>query len=130
MGQCDGIANFWHDFRIFMPMVATVKYLLLAICLTGFLNHATGQKKVPKTDNDIVCMEAKQRALRDHKRKQLKYYAFGIAAPSKQFIDSLKHYHVHTVSLGCTADQQMMCYNAVVDSIVYKLYSVNIHKIR
>jgi hypothetical protein len=110
-------------------MWRTTKYLLITGCLFGFLTSLKAQEKRAKKDSNDACYDAKQNALRDHRKNQLKYYAFGIAAPSQKFIDSLEYYHVTTVSLGCMADART-CYNTAVDSIIYSLYKVHIHNIR
>lgn len=72
------------------------------------------------------CGSQRQIALHDLKTNNLKYYAFGFAGPSKEFVDDLKKYNVTVISQGCAVTAELSCYNNVVDSIVYSLHGVRI----
>lgn len=75
-----------------------------------------------------VCDSIRTIVMNDYAKKELKYYVFGIAAPTEKTVRQLKDYcEVNAESAGCLMNKRLSYYNQVVDSIVYQNTGKNIH---
>lgn len=72
-----------------------------------------------QSNTDIQKYTAYNRARIDLSSNNAKYYAYGIASPSKEFVDSFKmKYHLEVISVGCSPDNDMIYYNEIIDSFI------------
>jgi hypothetical protein len=78
--------------------------------------------------NKETCDSIKNRALEDYAISNLKYYVFGLVPPNKKITQQLdKCCDVKIVAGNCVFDENIICYNFVVDSIFRskKQYSIS-----
>lgn len=99
------------------------KIIILISLLTLFLLGESCQLKSPKNYTldlkPLVRDSIKTTVLNDYANKELKFYTFGIAAPSKETIVNLKNCcDVDVKSANCLMDKQLSYYNYIVDSLV------------
>lgn len=112
-------------------LLATCLFAVSASCKTK-KQHKTKATAVKQADSiEHMVPPTPAGARKDIKKNQLKYYAFGIAAPSRQFIATMQSkYKITVISGGCVVNDDLLGYNAVVDSFMRAKYHKGISDIQ
>lgn len=113
----------------------SVLFLALITMSTACKTNKTTQKTVEATgtqagDDTTKRVVSAVVARDDIRRNDVKYYSFGIVAPSKAFISTMQtKYHITVLSQGCVVGDGLMDYNGVVDSFMKAKYGKSISDI-
>ena len=85
--------------------------------------------KAPAQLSD-VCREQQTAAIDDYNNGRMKYYLFGMAGPSKKYMQKLKELRIQVVAKGCVMEEQYTCYNAFIDSIMLSKHNIIVSGIK
>jgi len=116
-------------------MKSYISIFILALSLFAVAASCKTKKSARKTTaqktENVAEVPTAAGARKDIKNNQVKYYSFGIAAPTPQFISAMQsRYHITVISNGCVVDDELMAYNAVVDSFMKAKYHKSVADVR